>query len=90
MAKVRELKREDGGDSGDRKDIWLIGGGELAGALYGEIDELIVKLSPLTVGNGIPLFSPRAAFDPRRWDLTGHTVLGSGAAFLTYARTTGA
>ncbi|MFI1953986.1 dihydrofolate reductase family protein [Streptomyces xinghaiensis] len=83
VAKVRELKREDGGNG---KDIWLIGGGELAGALYGEIDELIIKLSPLTVGNGIPLFSPRAAFDPRRWDLTDHTVLGSGAAFLTYAR----
>ncbi|WP_030548249.1 dihydrofolate reductase family protein [Streptomyces albus] len=96
VAKVRELKGETGGTAGDGgaaggpKDIWLIGGGELAGALYGEIDELIIKLSPLTAGNGIPLFSPGAAFDPRRWELTDHTVLKSGAAFLTYARATGA
>ncbi|MFG2891350.1 dihydrofolate reductase family protein [Streptomyces sp. NPDC048248] len=80
VAKVRELKQEDG------KDIWLIGGGELAGALYGEIDQLIVKLGPLTIGTGIPLFGRTAAFDPRVWNLTDHTVLDSGAAFLTYTR----
>lgn len=78
--KVRELKRQDG------KDIWLVGGGELAGALYGEIDRLILKVGPLTIGTGIPLFSRTAAFDPRNWELTDHTVLGSGAAFLTYDR----
>lgn len=78
--KVRELKREDG------RDIWLVGGGELAGALYGEIDRLILKVAPMTIGTGIPLFSRTAAFDPRTWELTDHTVLGSGAAFLTYDR----
>ncbi|GAA2125000.1 dihydrofolate reductase family protein [Actinomadura napierensis] len=78
--KVRELKRQDG------KDIWLVGGGELAGALYGEIDRLILKMGPLTIGTGIPLFSRTAAFDPRTWKLTDHTVLASGAAFLTYDR----
>ncbi|WP_282685098.1 MULTISPECIES: dihydrofolate reductase family protein [unclassified Streptomyces] len=80
VAKVRELKQEDG------KDIWLIGGGELAGTLYGETDQLIVKLSPLTTGTGIPLFGRAAAFDPHIWNLTDHTVLDSGAAFLTYTR----
>lgn len=80
--RVRELKREDG------KDIWLVGGGELAGALYGEIDRLILKVAPMTIGTGIPLFSRTAAFDPRTWELTDHTVLGSGAAFLTYDRPT--
>ncbi|MFD0425662.1 dihydrofolate reductase family protein [Streptomyces parvus] len=80
VAKVRELKQEDG------KDIWLIGGGTLAGALYGEIDQLIVKLGPLTTGTGIPLFGRSAAFDPRIWNLTDHTVLDSGAVFLTYTR----
>ncbi|MGW0393527.1 dihydrofolate reductase family protein [Streptomyces sp. NPDC003042] len=82
VAKVRELKQEDG------KDIWLIGGGELAGALYSEIDGLIIKLGPTTIGTGIPLFSHKAAFDPCGWELTDHTVLKSGAAFLTYARST--
>lgn len=81
IVKVRELKREDG------KDIWVIGGGELAGALYPEIDQLIVKLAPLTIGAGIPLFGNGAAFDPRSWELTEHTVLDSGTLFLTYTRT---
>ncbi|MGI5427740.1 dihydrofolate reductase family protein [Streptomyces sp. CA-179760] len=81
--KVRQLKQEDG------KDIWLLGGAELAGALYGEIDQLVFKMTPLTIGAGIPVFSHKAAFDPRGWELTGHTVLDSGAAFVTYARATG-
>jgi len=80
VAKVRELKATDG------KDIWLLGGSTLAGALYPEIDQLLVKLSPLTLGTGLPLFSPDTPFDPRTWELTEHTVLQSGAAFLTYTR----
>ncbi|BFV60708.1 dihydrofolate reductase family protein [Kitasatospora sp. CMC57] len=80
VSKVRELKRDDG------KDIWLVGGGELAGALYGEIDRVIVKLSPLTIGSGIPLFGRTAAFVPTAWELTDHTVLKGGAAFLAYDR----
>ncbi|MET7800425.1 dihydrofolate reductase family protein [Streptomyces decoyicus] len=84
VAKVRELKRADG------KDIWLLGGSELAGALYPEIDQLLLKLSPLTLGTGLPLFSRDTAFDPRTWELTEHTVLQSGAAFMTYDRAAGA
>jgi dihydrofolate reductase len=81
IATVRQLKQQEG------KDIWVIGGGALAGALYPEIDQLIVKLAPLTIGAGIPLFGREAAFEPRSWRLTDHTVLDSGALFLTYART---
>ena len=78
VAKVRELKQEDG------KDIWLVGGAELASALYGELDRLIVKLGPLTIGSGIPLFSHQ--FEPVAWRLTDHTAVDSGALFLTYER----
>ncbi|MFE2263043.1 dihydrofolate reductase family protein [Streptomyces griseosporeus] len=81
VATVRKLKEADG------KDIWLLGGAELAGSLYGEIDTLILKVAPVTIGDGIPLFSRKAAFEPRLWTLTNHTVLGSGAVFLTYERT---
>ncbi|MGC0422790.1 dihydrofolate reductase family protein [Embleya sp. AB8] len=81
VAKVRELKRADSG-----KDIWLVGGGELAGALHPEIDRMIVKLSPLTIGTGIPLFGRTAGFAPTTWELTEHTTLKGGAAFLTYDR----
>jgi dihydrofolate reductase len=80
ITRVRELKAEEG------KDIWLIGGGDLAATLYPEIDRLIVKLAPLTIGTGIPLFGRDATFDPRTWDLTDHTVMDSGALFLTYTR----
>ncbi|TDQ47251.1 dihydrofolate reductase family protein [Actinorugispora endophytica] len=84
VAALRELKR-DGGE-----DLWLVGGGELAGALYGEIDRLVVKLSPLTIGSGIPLFGRTAAFAPNAWELVDHTVLKGGAVFLTYDRRPGA
>ncbi|MCG5467418.1 dihydrofolate reductase family protein [Micromonospora sp. LAH09] len=80
IATVRELKRHDG------KDVWVIGGGALAGALYPEIDQLIIKLAPLTIGAGVPLFGRDAVFTPRTWRLTDHTVLDSGALFLTYTR----
>ncbi|MFD8306708.1 dihydrofolate reductase family protein [Streptomyces sp. NPDC059690] len=80
VSKVRELKRDGG------KDIWLVGGGELASALYGEIDRVIVKLSPLTIGAGIPLFGRTAAFAPNAWELTDHTFLKGGAVFLRYDR----
>ncbi|SEG81868.1 Dihydrofolate reductase [Thermomonospora echinospora] len=80
VAAVHELKEQDG------KDIWLVGGGTLAGALYPEIDQLVIKLAPLTVGTGIPLFGRAATFDPRTWQLTDQTALSSGALFLTYTR----
>ncbi|WP_424211254.1 dihydrofolate reductase family protein [Streptomyces sp. BI20] len=80
VAKVRELKAREG------KDIWLLGGAELAGSLYEEIDTLILKVGPLTIRDGIPLFSRSGSFDPRVWELTDHTVLKGGAVFLTYDR----
>ena len=60
---VRELKSRDGGD------IWLCGGGDLAGQLLPEVDEFIIKLNPVVIGSRIPLarrdFRPAQA-DPDR------------------------
>ncbi|GAA4362615.1 dihydrofolate reductase family protein [Nocardioides caricicola] len=77
---VRRLKEEAG------KDLWLVGGGEIAGALRHEIDRVVVKLAPLTLGAGLPLLGRTAGFDPQLWELTDHTVLDSGTLFLTYDR----
>jgi dihydrofolate reductase len=48
---VRELKQRSG------KDIWLCGGGNLGTVLFSEIDELILKVHPILLGSGIPLFA---------------------------------
>ena len=80
VSAVRELKRDDG------KDIWLVGGGDLAGSLRPEIDRIILKVAPLTLGAGTPLFGRRIGFEPHTWRLVDHTVLSSGTLFLTYDR----
>ncbi len=55
---VRALKREAG------KDIWLCGGGELATALFPEIDALILKVNPFVMGERIPLLGGKVAQTP--------------------------
>jgi dihydrofolate reductase len=49
---VRELKNQPG------KDIWLMGGGELARSLFAEgvVDEISLNIHPVLLGRGIPLF----------------------------------
>lgn len=76
---VRALKREEGG-----LGIYLAGGGRLAGALGAEIDELIVKIYPVLVGTGTPLFA--ADFDPVRFTLTEKHFFSSGTAVMSYVR----
>jgi dihydrofolate reductase len=73
---VRELKQEGG------LDIWLCGGASLAGALYEEIDELILKVNPVIVGIGIPLF--QQANGAKGLDLTAHKIFASGVAIHRY------
>ena len=49
--------------AGDR-DVWVVGGGDLAGQLAdaGLLDEVVVSIAPVTLGTGRPLL-------PRRYDL---------------------
>lgn len=75
---VRNLKQEPG------KDIWLCGGSELAASLLaaGLIDEIIVKLNPLLIGSGIPVFA--RIEKPLALVLVDSKVYNSGVLFLTY------
>ncbi|GLF94885.1 dihydrofolate reductase family protein [Streptomyces yaizuensis] len=75
---VRGLKREEG------QDIWLCGGGVLAGALLPEIDELIIKSYPVVAGSGIPAFS--GAFDPTVFDVTDRASFDNGVVVTHFAR----
>jgi dihydrofolate reductase len=60
---VRAVHEEMTGAAGG-KDLWVVGGGELAGqfADAGLLDEVIVYLAPVTLGAGAPLL-------PRKLDL---------------------
>ena len=71
LTTVRDLKREDG------LDIWLCGGGELAGSLLPEIDRLVLKRNPVIFGSGIPMFG-NAAYEPRAFAPTGARSFDSG------------
>lgn len=66
------------------RGLCLIGGGELAGQALaaGLLDELVIKVNPFVLGQGIPLFAPGT---PRRTlSLTSATSYQSGVTTLRY------
>ncbi|WP_213010704.1 dihydrofolate reductase family protein [Paractinoplanes toevensis] len=68
------------------KNIWVTGGGELAGAFddAGLLDEVILGVAPATLGAGAPVLPRRIM--PSRLTLTGVEKRGQ-FAYLTYAVT---
>ncbi len=66
------------------KNIWIVGGGDLAGQFYdaGLLDEAILQIASVTLGSGKPLF-PRRAISPP-WRLVSVRQVGSGLAELRY------
>ncbi|MFM9449382.1 dihydrofolate reductase family protein [Streptomyces acidiscabies] len=79
LALVRELKQEETG-----LDIWLCGGGKLAGQVLTEIDELVVKSYPVVAGAGIPAFE--GAFDPTVFAAAERTAFTNGVTLTRYVR----
>lgn len=58
----------------DGRDLWVVGGGDLAAqfAVAGLLDEVVVSIAPVTLGAGRPLF-------PRPFDLKLVEHRGNGA-----------
>lgn len=78
VAFIRDLKEKEEGK------LWLCGGGELAGALLEKrlIDQLVLKVNPILVGEGVPLFG---SVKPRlSMELTDLKRYDSGVLKTTY------
>ena len=75
-ALARDLKRQDG------LDIWLCGGGVLASSLHAEIDEVVLKINPVALGTGRPLFDSLP--EPLPLEQIKHRVFEGGVAIHRY------
>ncbi|GAA5047734.1 dihydrofolate reductase family protein [Nocardia callitridis] len=75
---VRRLKSEVGGD------IWLAGGGNLAGQLLTEIDELIIKSYPVVAGAGVAAFTD--GFRPTAFTPTERKNFADGVQVSWFTR----
>ena len=66
------------------KDIWLMGGGELIASFLDEqaIDEFVVSVTPVFIGDGIPLIKRRHRHTPL--DLQGVERFEDGVVQLRY------
>jgi dihydrofolate reductase len=66
------------------KNIWIVGGGDLAGQFFdaGLLDEVVVQVGSVTLGKGKPLFPRRVTSPPLR--LVSVRQVGTGFAELCY------
>ena len=78
---VAELRKKPG------KNIWLMGGGELAREFLKAdlVDQLHLGIVPVLLGEGIPLFP--SGFPQRNFSLTENKTYSQGLIALTYKRT---
>jgi dihydrofolate reductase len=77
---VRRLKAEPA-----VADIWLCGGGQLAASLASEIDQLVLKVNPVVLGSGIPLFGSHT-YRPQGFRLQTSRSFTSGVVMNHYER----
>lgn len=77
---IQSLKEKPG------KNIWLIGGGQLNTVLLNHdlIDEMILTVLPIVLGEGIPLFGGKP--EEQIFNLLNHQVFDNGFVQLTYQR----
>ena len=79
-ALVARLRKKKG------KNIWLMGGGELARAFLIDnlVDDLYLGIVPVLLGSGLPLFPP--GFPQRNFVLTENKTFSRGLISLKYQR----
>ena len=77
---IRQLRKRPG------KDIWLMGGGELAHDFLKTdlVDELYLGIIPVLLGEGIPLFP--SGFPQRNFSLIENKTYSRGFIALKYER----
>jgi dihydrofolate reductase len=82
LATLRELRTREG------SGIWIAGGGALAGSLLDEIDHLVLKVNPVVLGAGIPLFGSTDAtgYRPTPFTRTRVREFRSGVTIMEYSR----
>lgn len=66
------------------KNLWVVGGGDLAGQFHdaGLLDEMIIQVASVTLGQGKPLFPRRLTSPPLK--LESVRQVGTGFAELRY------
>jgi dihydrofolate reductase len=69
------------------KDIWLMGGGEMARQFLDQdlVDELYLGVVPVLIGDGIPAFP--GGFPERKFELLENRSFSKGMIALKYRRT---
>jgi dihydrofolate reductase len=79
-ALIRQLRKKPG------KNIWMMGGGELAREFLKAdlIDELYLGVVPVLIGEGLPLFP--AGFPQREFALVENKTYSKGMIALKYKR----
>jgi len=77
---VQEIRKAPG------KDIWMMGGGELARVFLDEdlIDAMYLGVIPTLIGEGIPLFPP--GYPERAFTLIENKTFSRGMIALKYVR----
>ena len=77
---VENLRKHPG------KNIWLMGGGELARDFLKDdvVDELYIGIVPVLIGEGLPLFP--SVFPQREFTLLENKTFSKGLIALKYAR----
>jgi dihydrofolate reductase len=81
---VKKLQQQPGGR------IWVVGGGEIAAALLQAnlIDEMVLSIHPITLGQGVPVFERHGA--ETRWIVSSTSAYQNGLVQVTYKRRVGA